>query len=293
MFLQSQLLSRSYISNELGFHKPVSNQLFLMYCLLGGMYYEKKVYRKIRFLWVLYNCTLFITAIPGSLWYLFLGVEDIALILSSILNTIISVYATVVLPAFMYFFRKDLMEIIKILDEVKDELCDMYRSANVLTPSQDSYNTTFIIVFQSLVMFTFAFTNPLHTLIVHDSALLKDPFNYVFLIPFTQHIDSILLYLAVYSVQIFLTLFAMLIPILFPPFLLIIATEIKNRFLTLCHQLRWISENTKEKIEFLYYEKVSSNSSGGRGGSRNDLNVYCDNYVHQLEMLIQRYKRIL
>lgn len=286
MFLQSQLLNQILKSNELAFRKPVSNHLFLMYCLLGGMYYEKNVNRKIRFLWMLYNSTLFITAITGSLWHLLIGAQDIALILSSILNSVISVYATVVLPVFMYFFRKDLMEIIKILDEVEDDLCDKYEPKAL---SQNSNNMTFIVVFQSLVMFFFAFTNPLFTLIANDRALLKDPFNYVFLIPFTQNIDSMLLYIAIYSVQIFLTLFAMLIPVLFPPFLLIIATEIKNRFLRLCRQLRWMSENTTEKIEYLHFERLSSCNSA----CRNELNVLCDDYMHQLETMIRQYKRIL
>lgn len=290
MFLQSRLFTQILKSNELAFRKPVSNHLFLMYCLLGGMYYEKNVNRKIRFLWMLYNSTLFITAITGSLWHLLYGAQDIALILSSILNSVISVYATVVLPVFMYFFRRDLMEIIKIVDEVENDLCDIHEPK---ASSQNSYNTTFIIVFQSLVMFTFAFTNPLYTLIFYDKAMLKDPFNYVFLIPFTQNIDSMLLYVAIYSVQIFLTLFAMLIPILFPPFLLIIATEIKNRFVSLCRKLRWISENTTEKIEFLYFERLSSSSLGGGGESKKDLHVHCDDFMHQLEIVIQRYNRIL
>lgn len=202
-----------------------------------------------------------------------------ALVLSSILNSLISVYATVVLPLFMYCFRADLMEIIEMVDQQADQ-------------NAAARNSNTIVAFQSVVMLTLAFTNFAYTVLFYEDALLKDPFNYVFLIPFTQHIDSMLLYVAIYSVQIFLALAGLLIPVLFPLFLLIITAEIRGRIVNLCLQLRQLSGSLAEKIEFLYFEGSECGTFAAADFTR-DLNECCDAYVLQLQVFIRRYRQIL
>lgn len=184
---------------------PVYRFLFLLYCIIGGVYFSKvKIDSRIKRGWRLLTASsIFILTIGGFFGYFLttprLDISSIAHVLT-FSNAIL--YCVVFVPAVSFYFRDEL-ELVMSYTSRKYSNENRFCTSNFATKSKVNAKTIGLIIclMQTAMALTYILINIVILFVFADDTFTKDVKNYLGPVPFVEHIDSRETYLTILLFQ--------------------------------------------------------------------------------------------
>lgn len=105
--------------NIFGYRSTVANQLYLLYCFSGHIYFCNKIHKQVKYLWcfvIACQLTFASTIALDYLWYL--SIDDV-MMLFNVINAIGAIQMTTMgIPSIVYLFGDRIEKMIKHVDDI-------------------------------------------------------------------------------------------------------------------------------------------------------------------------------
>ncbi|XP_065204555.1 uncharacterized protein LOC135834564 [Planococcus citri] len=132
--------------NMFGYETTLANQMYLLYCVLGNVYYTDKIHRKTKLVWF---WIVYISWLPASvsiLLYIVYGRQtgDLVLLIYIGFLLVLMLMESIVKPAIaLYWYRNDIEQMISMADKIlaktpsttRTSTSDKYLDAKTITSS--------------------------------------------------------------------------------------------------------------------------------------------------------------
>ncbi|XP_065218899.1 uncharacterized protein LOC135844595 [Planococcus citri] len=106
--------------NMFGFETTLANQLYLIYCMMGNIYYTDKIHKKTKVFWFCSTYSVFIQIVVSIISYLIYGRQtgDLVLLIYTGFATIFAVNELIVKPAIVFLYRNEIERMILAADRI-------------------------------------------------------------------------------------------------------------------------------------------------------------------------------
>lgn len=280
-------------THAFGYQKPVVNQLFMIYCFLGGMYFENRVPWKIRYFWVWLNSALIAAITVSNIHALKTGNFEFGILLSLILSNCMSISAAFGVPLIMYYFRKPIHFFLAVIDSHINTDGEVMKPPNY---SSGKFNVVLwaVTAVGVVIIFVYAGCAPLDLALFYDEKKLQNPYQHIYYSPLIRSCTSPVAYAIVFATEMINMIPCMPLIALYPMCMILIATKIRSYFFELGNQLQSIfrgsmgnTHSPSRQVEGTVAD-IWSDVSKGRWRD-----VECEYYIRELMKCARRYWKLV
>ncbi|XP_065204556.1 uncharacterized protein LOC135834566 [Planococcus citri] len=119
--------------NMFGFETTLANQMYLLYCVIGNVYYTDKIHRKTKLVWFWIAYTVWLPIFISILLYIVYGrlIGDVMLLIYMGFAIIFALMETIVKPAIaVYWYRNNIEQMISMADKILTKTPSTKRSSD-------------------------------------------------------------------------------------------------------------------------------------------------------------------
>lgn len=252
------------------------------------MYFESRVPPDIRFPWIFTSWGYLATLVIGTVAAAVTGNSDTDALLLIIFVDMVSVFILFGSPLIMYQFWKPINLILSIIDSGCDFSPEREFQDRDLSRLYQVF--WFISLRGGAFLAVYVLCCPIDMALLYDDSKLRDPFHYIYYVPWIPYCTFPILYAITFVAQTLICLPCGLTIMYYSMCTLGISVEIKKTFFDLSDELRSISRRAEENFA-LIRSQSDEEVLGSRERKQKD--IECEIFTAELAEIMKRYQKLV
>lgn len=244
------------------YKKKLVNFIFLIYLYLGGFWFEDKVNKTIKFVWIVINLYGFVYCAAGTYYAFIMDLKEGASLTLFLFETQMllgNIFAAGIFDILTYIHRYELKQLMQIIDDDWGSVA--LQKLNLITDNKldhkqsevKSYILNFIVAVMIFII-VFELARPVAACFV-DQKNLRNIYYHMIATPYMENMESVKMYLFIYASQAIIAFKLTLSTMVLGLFFLLFAFAYFDQCVLLAKNILMHSLELKAKMEKIQEEE--------------------------------------
>lgn len=238
-----------------GYRSTAANQLYLLFCFCGNIYFTDKIHKHVKWLWLsMASWYILLTYYTGLMYILH---SDKRSVMKSLYVLSLQILANAMqfgLPLMCYWCRNNIEDTITQVDKIS-QYRSSYNGAEARTVSKLINAKRMILSNVSIILvtnFVRLFVSVFDVIVFYDEAKLNNSFYYIFFLPKNQNVSGLGEFLIINVIFDLTFVFVITQWISLLSFMLLWTIICHNHLIMVCHQMTEAMNEIIGYVERIY-----------------------------------------